>query len=67
MAIFLIFAQDTVNDPPVISYINAPDLATAQTQLQNALAKGLGINQGLKGTVQYAIVQADAAGQVVPT
>jgi hypothetical protein len=67
VTIFLVFAQDTVGDPPVITYLNAPDIATAQTQLQNALAKGVGINLGLKGTIQYAIVAAGASGSVTPT
>lgn len=67
MAIFLVFAQDTIGDPPIITYINAPDLATAQTQLTAALASGIGVNKGLKGTVQYAIVAAGAAGSVTPT
>jgi hypothetical protein len=66
MPIFLVFAQDTVGDPPIVSYVNAVDLATAQTQVTNALANGIGINRGLKGTVQYAIVAAGAAGTVVP-
>lgn len=67
MPIFLILAKDTVNNPVVIDYINAPDIATAQTQVTNALANGLGINKGLKGTIQVALVAAGAAFTVTPT
>lgn len=67
MAIFLIFAQDTVGDPPVITYTSAATIGAAETALQNALAKGIGVNNGLKGTIQYAIVAAGATGTVTPT
>lgn len=66
MAIFLVFAQDTIGDPPIVTYVNAADLATAQTLVTASLAKGIGVNLGLKGTVQYAIVAAGAAGSVTP-
>jgi hypothetical protein len=68
MAIFLVFAQDTIGDPPVITYVNAVDLPTATTMVTNALASGIGVAHGLgKGTIQYAIVAAGAAGTVTPT
>lgn len=67
MTIFLILAKDTIGDPVVIDYVNAASLTAAETMVQTALAKGIGINQGLKGTVQYAIVAAGAAGVVTPT
>jgi hypothetical protein len=65
--IFLVFAQDTIGDPPVITYVNAADLPTAQTLVAATLAHGIGVANGLKGTVQYAIVAAGVAGVVTPT
>lgn len=67
MPIFIVLAQDTIGDPPVITYVSAADLATAQTMVTNGLARGIGVNSGIKGTVQYAIVAAGAAGTVTPT
>lgn len=66
MAVFIVFGQ-TADNALYIDHVTAADVATAQTIVTNALAKGLGINNGAKSQVSYAIIQAAAAGTINPT
>lgn len=66
MPAFIVIAR-TPSNPVYIDGFVAADLPTAQTMVQAALAKGVGVNAGVKDQIQVAIIQADVAFVVNPT
>lgn len=65
MPTYVVIAKTTSN-PMLIDHITAPDLATATQQVRSALAKGVGVTNGVAEPVQFALVQADSVGTITP-